>query len=208
MAGDAQIRVLVADRHPIFRDGLARAVRQDTELRLVGDVEDAGRALDAIKRTAPDVAVLDAELDGLRILGAVGQQRLGTRVALLASDVRPDIALDAVAAGARGYLSKRVRADVVCDAVRRIAAGGTVLCDDAQTVVSAELRLRHANLLPRREYEVLVLMADSLSYAEIGARLHIAPPTVKTYAARIYERLGARDRVGAVVEAMRRGILD
>jgi DNA-binding NarL/FixJ family response regulator len=115
-----------------------------------------------------------------------------------------------VAAGARGYLSKRVKGGIVCDAVRRVAAGGTVLCDDAQTVVTSELRIRHQSerrLLTAREYDVLVLMADSLTYAEIGRRLHIAPSTVKAYAGRLCERLGARDRVGAVVEAMRRGIL-
>jgi two-component system, NarL family, nitrate/nitrite response regulator NarL len=129
----------------------------------------------------------------------------------LAEDVRPDFAFEAVAAGAHGYLSKRVGGEVVCDAVHRIAAGGAVLCHEAQTVVTSEIQLRHQcdrPLLPAREHEVLVLMAEGLSYPEIGRRLHLAPSTVKTYAARTYERLGARDRLGAVVEALRRGILD
>jgi two-component system, NarL family, nitrate/nitrite response regulator NarL len=208
---DNQIRVLIADDHPLFRDGLARTIRQDRRLRLVGEADDPAGAMQAIRRSSPDVAVLDAALDGLRILGAVAQGGLITRIALLAEEVRPDRAFEAVAAGAKGYLSKRVAGDVVCDAVRRIAAGEAVLCQEAQTVVTSEIRIRHQadrRLLSRREHEVLVLMAGGLSYPEIGRRLHLAPSTVKTYAGRIYERLGVQDRLGAVVEAMRRGILD
>jgi two-component system, NarL family, nitrate/nitrite response regulator NarL len=95
--------------------------------------------------------------------------------------------------------------------VRRIAAGGAVLCEEAQAVVTSEIRIRSERgrqLLTPRELEVLTLAAEGLSYPEIGRRLHLAPATVKTYAGRAYERLGARDRVGAVIEAMRRGILD
>lgn len=208
---ESQIRVLVADDHPLFRDGLARTIRQDRRLRLVGEADGAGVAMQAIRRLVPDVAVVDAALDGLRILGAVAQDGLVTRVALLAEQPQPEHAFEAVAAGARGYLSKRVGGDVVCDAVRRIAAGEAVLCHEAQTVVTSEIRLRHQadrRLLPPREHEVLVLMADGLSYPQIGQRLHLAPSTVKTYAGRIYERMDVQDRLGAVVEGMRRGILD
>lgn len=208
---DSQIRVLIGDAHPLFRDGLARTIRQDRGLRLVGEADDAETSLGGIRRLLPDVAILDAELDGLCILGAISQGALSTRIAFLADDIRPDRTFEALAAGARGFLSKRVAGGVVCDAVRRIAAGEAVLCHEAQTLITSEIQLRHhgaSRLLPRREHEVLLLMADGLSYPEIGRRLHLAPSTVKTYAGRIYERLGVQDRLGAVVEAMRRGILD
>jgi len=206
-----QIAVLVADRQPIFLAGLVRTIRLDTGLRLVAGVEDGARALDEMRRLSPHVAIVDAELDALRILGAVAQHGLSTRVALISSAVTPDLAFGAVAAGACGYLSKRVSGDMVCDAVRRIAAGGAVLCDEAQAVMTSEIRLRFRRqheLLTPREYDVLTLLAQGLSYPEVGRRLHLAPATIKTYAGRAYERLGARDRLGAVVEAMRRGILD
>jgi two-component system nitrate/nitrite response regulator NarL len=208
---DRQVEVLIADDHPLFRDGLARTIRQAPRLRLVAEVTDAVAALDAIRRLQPDVAIVDVELDGVPVLVAVAQAGLPTRVALLAEQVRPDAAYDAVAAGAGGYLSKRVDGGVVCEAVCRIAAGGVVLCQEAQTVVSSEIALRHHGarpLLPPREHAVLVLMRDGLTYPEIGRRLHVAPSTVKTYAGRLFERLGVRDRVGAVVEGMRRGLLD
>jgi two-component system nitrate/nitrite response regulator NarL len=206
-----QIAVLVADPQPLFLAGMVRAIRLDTGLRLVADVEDGARALKAIERLSPDVAIVGAELDGLRIVDAVAHRRIPTRVALMAADVTPDRAFGAVAAGARGYLSKGVRGDMLCDAIRRIAAGGSVLCHEAQTVVTSEIRLRYRSdhqLLTPRELDVLGLLAAGLSFPEIGRRLHLAPTTVKTYARRVYERLGARDRLGAVVEAMRRGMLD
>jgi two-component system, NarL family, nitrate/nitrite response regulator NarL len=208
---DSQIRVLIADSQPLFREGLARTIRRDTGLRLVAELDGDSGVLDAIRRLVPDVAVLDAELGGLRILDAVVQHALATRVALLTAAVRPGDAFEAVAAGVHGYLSKRVRADIVCDAIRRVAAGGIVLCEEAQSVVGGEIRLRHRDehgLLAPREFDVLELLAEGLNNREIGRRLHIAPTTVKSHCARIYERLGARDRTGAVVEAMRRGLLE
>jgi two-component system, NarL family, nitrate/nitrite response regulator NarL len=207
---DKQVEVLIADDHPLFRDGLARTIRQSTQLRLVAEATDPVAALDAIRHRQPDVAILDVELNGLHVLAAVAQDGLPTRIVLLAEHVRPDGTFEALAAGASGYLSKRVDGGVVCDAVCRIAAGGVVLCHEAQTVVSSEIALRHHGdrSLPPREHAVLVLMRDGLSYPEIGRRLHVAPSTVKTYAGRLFERLGVHDRVGAVVEGMRRGILD
>jgi two-component system nitrate/nitrite response regulator NarL len=205
-----QIKVFVADGQPIFLAGLARIVRLDERLRLVGEADAGAAARAAILRLVPDVAVLDAEL-GLRVLDAVAQHRLSTRVALLATEVRRDSAFDAVASGASGYLSKRATAEIVRDAIHRIAAGGSVLCEDAQTTVASEIRVRHGSghaLLTARELDVLKLAAAGLSHPEIGRQLHLAPTTVKSYATRAYERLGARDRLGAVVEAMRRGILD
>jgi two-component system nitrate/nitrite response regulator NarL len=211
LAPAAQIAVLVADDHPLFLEAIARAVRLDARLRLLADLDHTAGVLDAIRRLSPDVAVVGEELDGLRILGAVAQHRLGTRVALMTDQVRPDPAFAAVALGARGYLSRRITGHALCDAVCRIAAGDAVLCDEAQTTVSSEIRVRFQGehqLLTKRELDVLVLIARGMTYPQIGRRLHLASATVKTYANRAYDRLGARDRLSAVVEATRRGILD
>jgi two-component system nitrate/nitrite response regulator NarL len=206
----AQVAVAIADGQPLFREGLARTVSRDPGLRLVAEIERGSEVVPAIRRLAPDVVVVDAAL-GARVATATAQHALPTRVVVLSATVRPDEAFQAVAAGAHGYLSKQVNADIVCDAIRRVAAGGRVLCEEAQTVIVGEIGLRYGaehRLLPPREYEVLELLAAGLSNPEIGRRLHIAPTTVKSYSTRIYERLGVRDRMGAVVEAMRRGLLD
>ena len=208
------IRVLIADPQPIFRAGLARMILQDADLQLAGETADGCAALEAIRRVRPDVAVLDVELprlDGRRVLNAVIRDRLATKIVLLTADVRPDVAFDALAAGAHACLSKRAPADAVLDAIRRVVAGDVALCEELQTVVAREIRLRHHDqpgLLTAREHQVLALMADGLNSPAIGRRLHVAPTTVKGYTARIYERLGVNERAQAVAEAMRRGLLD
>jgi len=206
-----QIRILIADPQPLFRDGLARTIAADAGLRVVASLDDDSQVVATLRRLAPEVAVVDAGLRWPRVAEAIAQRRLDTRLMLLAAEVRPGEAFEAVAAGARGYLSKQVDGAVVCEAVRRVAAGGVALCAQAQAVVSGEIRLRHCHergLLAPRELEVLRLLAEGLSNGEIGSELHIAPATVKSHCTRIYQRLDARDRVGAVVEAMRRGLLD
>jgi two-component system nitrate/nitrite response regulator NarL len=211
---DAQIQVLIADPQPLFRAGLERAIRQDVRLRLVAEADDGRAALAAIRRLRPDVAVLDIDLPALggrAVVDAVAQAGLATAIVLLTADVRPDVAFDAIAAGARGYLSKRVDDAVVRDAVCRVAAGGTALCAALQTLIAREIRLRHADdrrLLSERELEVLALIAQGATAPEIGRALHLATPTVKSYVARVYQRLGVRDRAQAVYEGMRRGLLD
>jgi two-component system nitrate/nitrite response regulator NarL len=203
--------VVIAATEPLFRDGLARTIRRDPGLQLVAELEGGSAILEAIRRLVPDVAVVDAGPETLKVVQALAQSRLGTRIVVLTANVRPDIAFEAVAAGAHGYLSKRVNADIVCDAIRRVAAGGVVLCEEAQTVVAGEIRLRRANehaLLAPRELDVLRLAADGLNNGEIGRRLHIAPSTVKSHLTRVFQQLGVRDRTRAAVEATRRGLLD
>jgi two-component system, NarL family, nitrate/nitrite response regulator NarL len=207
----APIRALVAASEPLFRDGLARSVRRDPDLRLVAELGDNSAAVDTIRRLVPDVAVLDAEPGVVRIVEAVAQHALGTRIVLLAAAVRPGDVLEAVAAGTHGYLSKRVNGDIVCDAIRRVANGDAVLCEEAQTAIAGEVRRRDAaahRLLPPRELEVLKLVQRGLNHRQIGRQLHIAPTTVKSHCARTRERLGVGDSMGAVVVAMRRGLLD
>jgi two-component system nitrate/nitrite response regulator NarL len=209
----SQIPVLIADGQPLYRDGLARAIRQDRGMILVGECADGASALEAVRRLRPDVAILDTDLRTVgirRILETLAIDRVGTRVVLLTADVRPEVAFDALAAGARGYLSKRVDGPVVLRAVRRVASGQAALCDELQTLVTGEIRLRHqdgAQLLTSREHDVLSLIAQGLSAPEIARRLHLSPRTVKGYIARIYERLGVRERAHAVAEAMRRGLV-
>ncbi len=205
---------MAADPQPLYRDALARTFRQDSAFQVVGEHADGRAALTAIRQLQPDVAVLEVDmpvLDGRRVVDAVARERMRTGVVLLASDVTPAQAFDAVAAGARGFLSKRSTGDQLRRAVRRAAGGDTVLCADAQSVLAGEIRLRHAGdrcRLGPREQQVVELIAQGLSVPEIARRLQIAPSTVKTHVEHLYERLGVSERAQAVAEAMRRGLLD
>jgi two-component system nitrate/nitrite response regulator NarL len=208
-----QITVLIADSQPLFRDALARTVRQDARLRVAAEVADVPAALAAIARVAPAVALIDVDVPpsgGRAVLDAVTRDGRDTAVVLLASQLRADAALDAVATGARGYLSKRVAPAALADAIRRVAGGHAVLDEEVQTLLSGELRRRSRDalqLLSPRERAVLELIADGCSAAVIGRRLHLSAGTVKWYTAQIYERLGVHERAQAVAQAMRRGLL-
>jgi two-component system nitrate/nitrite response regulator NarL len=208
-----QITVVIADSQPLFRDALARTVRQDARLRVAAEVGAAREAVAAIARVAPAVALIDVDVPpsgGRSVLDAVTRDRRDTAVVLLASHPRADAALEALATGARGYLSKCVSPGTLADAIRRVAGGHAVLDEEAQTLLSGELRRRSRDelqLLSPRELAVLELIAEGCSAGAIGRRLHLSAGTVKWYTAQLYDRLGVHERAQAVAEAMRRGLL-
>jgi two-component system nitrate/nitrite response regulator NarL len=209
----AQISVLAADHQPLFREGLARAIRQRAALRLVDEVEDGRTTLDRILRHAPDVAIVDVDLrdlDGSQVLNAVVRDGVATRVLLIAPAIDPDEAYRAIEAGAAGVLSKHTGADDLCGAVETAAAGEVVLAPEAQTGLAAAIRRRALEpqpIISEREQRILLLMADGQSAAEIGRTLHLSTGTVKSCMLRIYERLGVSERAAAVAAAMRRGLI-
>jgi two-component system nitrate/nitrite response regulator NarL len=209
------VRVLVADDHPIYREGIVRAVKERPDLELVGEAEDGRQALDEIKRTGPDVALLDIRMPGLegpQVLNALHRDGLKTKVIFLSAFMESELAYETVAAGARGYLSKESAREEICDAIAAVARGGTALAPEAQAGLAAEVQERERTAgepqLTPREREVLHLIAEGLSSPEIGKRIHLSPTTVKSHLHKLYEKLGVSDRAAAVAEAMRRGLLE
>jgi two-component system nitrate/nitrite response regulator NarL len=208
------VRVLAADGQPLYRDAVARAIRERPELELVAQAGDGREALDAIGAEEPDVAVIDRTLSGLsgdQVLNAVARDGLRTRVVMIAA--RPDSreVYAALAEGAAGYLTKEADARELCDAITAVARGRTVLAPELQAGVAGEIRLRAPHerpVLSARESETLTLIAEGLSAPQIGRTLHLSTATVKTHLQHIYEKLGVSERAAAVAEAMRRGLLE
>ncbi len=207
------IRVLVADRHPLFREGLARAIRQRVALQLVGEVADGRAALDRILCDRPDVAIVDAELgglDGSQVLNAVVRDGIATRVLLVAVAVEPDQAYHAIAGGAAGLLSKHTDARALGGAVHAAAAGEVVLGPEAQTGLATAIR-RHAGeprpIIGERDRQILLLVAEGRGATEIAEELQLSTGTVKASLVKLYERLGVSDRAAAVAAAMRRRLI-
>jgi two-component system, NarL family, nitrate/nitrite response regulator NarL len=201
------IRVVVADEQPLFRDALARALRQDRALEVVADVGDGAGLVRALRDRRPDVVLLDADMLVEPVVAAGGAARL----LVLAADVRPAAAYRAVEAGAAGYLSKDAEGAVICRAVAAVARGETVLDPSSQTGLAREIRLRGRDerpVLSPREHEILVLIAEGRTAPEIGRRLHLSTATVKTHQIHVYEKLGVAERAAAVAWAMRRGLLE
>jgi two-component system nitrate/nitrite response regulator NarL len=209
-----RISVLIADDHPVFRQGLVDAIESRPELKLAGQADNGKSALAEIQRLEPDVAVIDMkmpELDGMEVVKAVVQGELKSRVLFLTGYLEGAVAYEAVEAGARGYISKDSSSDAICDAIAAVASGEVVMGAEIQNSIAQEIRMRapvEKNPLSEREREIVELTADGHSVAEIADRLYLSPATVKTHLQRVYQKLGVSDRAAAVAEAMRRGLVE
>ena len=206
------IRIVAADDHPLWRAALTRALDRDSGLEVIATARDGQEALDAIRKHHPDIAVLDIRMpifDGLDVGRRVRGLDLGTRILFLSEYSTGDLVLQALTAGGSGYLTKSAPIEEICAAIRTIHQGGSVLPDNVGTELAGVLRDRGdgaAHLTPR-EVSVLELVAEGCSAREIGERLHLAVPTIKTHLANVYAKLGVNDRGSAVAEGIRRGIL-
>lgn len=206
--------VLIVDDHPVYRDGLARALEARTDLRLAGEAEGGREALERIRELRPEVALVDMrmpDVDGLGVLAAVGRDFPETRVLIISAYLDGDIAYQALAEGAAGFIAKDSPRQTICDAIATVAAGGVALCPEIEADLASEIRKRtriERDTLTERELEVLHGVAEGWTAAEIGEWLHLSPTTVKSHLRNLYAKLEVGDRAAAVAEAMRRGLLE
>ncbi|HEY0346306.1 MAG TPA: response regulator transcription factor [Solirubrobacteraceae bacterium] len=210
----ARVSVYVGEDHPIYLEGLVRALRQRPEFDVLGSSTDGRQALEEIRRLAPDVAILDENMPGLlgnEVMQAISRDRLATRVVMLSASVDSAVVFRAVANGVSAYLTKDSDRATICDAVAAVARGQTVLAPQVQAGLAGEVRLREHESRPalsQREHEILERTANGLSAPDIARDLQISTATVKTHLRNIYEKLGVSERAAAVAEAMRRGLLE
>jgi two-component system, NarL family, nitrate/nitrite response regulator NarL len=210
----ARVRVVVADDHPFFRDGVIRGLVHSGRVQVVAEAEDGRDALEAIRREQPDVALVDyqmPDLDGLDVVRAIVRDGLPTRVLLLSAHTESAIVFQALEEGAAGYLPKDARRAEIVEAVVDVAKGRTVVPSGLAAGLAGEIRMRAQSrgpVLSEREREVLRAFARGLSIPQVAAELFIGVSTVKTHTQRLYEKLGVSDRAAAVAEAMRRGLLE
>jgi two-component system nitrate/nitrite response regulator NarL len=214
MPENRKVRVVVGDDHPLFRDGLVRALSGNAELEVVGEAEDGASALAMIKEHKPDVALLDYRMpgmDGAEVAAAVRRDELLTRVLLVSAHDDAEIVYHALQQGAAGYLPKDSNRSEIVNAVLDCAKGRDVLAPRLASGLAVEIRRRaepSGPSLSTREREVLNMIASGRSIPAIAEALFLAPSTVKTHVQRLYEKLGVGDRAAAVAEAMRRGLLE
>ncbi|MFH5208006.1 response regulator [Antrihabitans sp. NCIMB 15449] len=209
-----KVRVVVGDDHPLFRDGVVRALVSSGQVDVVAEADDGVAAFALIKEHAPQVALLDYRmpgLDGAQVAAAVRRDELPTRVLLLSAHDESAIVYHALQEGAAGFLPKEsTRAEIV-NAVLDCANGRSVLSPAIAAGLVGEIQRRTEPAGPslsKREREVLGMIAGGHSIPAIAGELFLAPSTVKTHVQRLYEKLGVGDRASAVAEAMRRGLLE
>lgn len=209
------IRILVADDHPVVRDGLVAILSTQPDFEVVGE---AGTGLEAVERAAalqPDVMLLDLEMpemDGVEVLRRLSQANPTVQVIVFTAFDTDERILGAVQAGARGYLLKGAPRKELFDAVRVVRAGGSLL----QPVVASKLlrqvshqsQANQIEALTPRELEVLRLLAQGLQNKEIAAELVISERTVKFHVSSIMGKLGAGNRTEAVTLAAQQGLIE
>ena len=216
----AGLRVVVADDHPMWRDAVARDLA-DAGFTVVATADDGPSAVRRTLATNPDVLVLDLNLPGMRgheVCGAIRQGGVSTRVLILSASAEQRDVLEAVKAGATGYLLKSASRQEFLDAVRETAAGTAVFTAGLAGLVLGEFR-RMASAEPagkepvvpgltERETEVLKLVATGLSYKQIAARLFISHRTVQNHVQNTLTKLQLHNRIELVRFAIARGLDD
>jgi two-component system nitrate/nitrite response regulator NarL len=206
--------VLIADDHPVYLDGLAAAIKRTGDREVLGTCGTGAEALERIRAESPDVAVLDLRMPRLgaaEVLEELAGSETACRVLVLSFHIGGEQVYECISLGAAGYVAKDADRAEICEAIRGIAQGRTVLSSDAQAAMATELTQRRSStrsLLSAREGEILNLLAGGASAPDIAARLHLSTATVKTHLHNLYEKLEVSDRAAAVAEGMRRGLIE
>jgi two-component system response regulator DegU len=210
------IRLLLADDHRMLREGLRRSM-VDEGFDVVGEADNGEEAVRLVAELQPDVVLMDVsmpEMDGVEATRIICASGTTTRVIMLTMHADSEVLADAIRAGASGYLVKDCSTDEVAEAVRMAAKGDTALSPQLAASMLDEVRRLEApnpaeedRLITKREEEVLQHIADGCSTPEVAERLYISQKTVKNHLASIYQKLDARDRTQAVLQAVRMGIV-
>ncbi len=203
-----QIRILVADDHPIVREGLRGLIAVQPDIAVVAEASNGREAIQQFRIHRPDVTVMDLqmpEMDGVDAVFAIRDEFPGARIIVLTTYAGDAKILRALKAGAQGYLLKAVMHKELADNIRAVYAGRKVMSPEAAAQVAEHTG--EETLIPK-EIEVLRLIAAGNANKEIAAQLSISEETVKSRVKNILDKLGANDRTHAVTIGLKRGIIE
>lgn len=209
-----RIRVLIADDHPVVRQGLRTFLSVQEDIEVVGEASDGAEALKAVESLDPDVVLLDLKMpgvDGQAALGELSARKVRSKVLVLTSVTERAHVLPAVRSGAAGYLYKDVDPMALVQAIRAVHDGHVLLAPEAaDAMLEPGGGEPEPNLaaLTEREREVLVRIASGLSNREIARALVVSEKTVKTHVSNLFTKLGVQDRTQAALYAVRHGLAD
>jgi DNA-binding NarL/FixJ family response regulator len=214
MADTELIRIVAIDDHPLILNALVRRLEANGDMVVVAAVGDGAGGLDAVAEHGPDVVICDlsmpgSDLGGLEVIAAVMAADADARVLVLSAHTDTHSVGAALAAGALGFVSKEADEETLCRCVVEVAAGRPAFDPSIGPTLVAALRPSPATRygLSPKELEVLAEMAEGLSNADIAARLHVSPLTVKTHVSHILAKLSVADRAAAVIKAYKEDLL-
>ena len=213
-----KLRIVLVDDHEVVRLGLRSLLERQPDLAVVGEAETAHEAVQAVERLAPDVVVLDIRLpgrSGVEACAEIKRRRPETKIVVLTSYAEDEVLLDAIAAGAEGYVLKQVGSDDLVQALRRVGRGERLLDPHLTDRVFAKLRqMRERERaaafagLTEQELRVLALVAEGKTNREIGKALHLSEKTVRNYVSEVLAKLGLTSRAQAAAYTARHRIED
>jgi DNA-binding NarL/FixJ family response regulator len=211
------IRVLVADDQPLVRGGFRMIIDERDDLELVGEAEDGEQAVALARELDPDVILMDIRmphLDGVEATRRLVDANSRAKILVLTTFDLDEYVYAAIRAGASGFLLKDVQPGELVDAIRVVAAGNSLFGPAATerlverfSSVGPATPTRSLDDLTEREREILRLLANGLSNAELAQQLHVSETTVKTHVSAVLRKLGVRDRVQAVIAAYDAGLV-
>ncbi|MGE5290180.1 MAG: response regulator [Micromonosporaceae bacterium] len=209
------IRVLIADDHPVVRQGLRTFLDVTDDIEVAGEAADGTETVEQAAALQPDIILLDLKMPGLDGVGVLEELRargIGARALILTSAAGTGSVEPAMRAGAVGYLYKDVDPEALARAIRTAADGNVVLAPQAAGPLAGprtpQAHSRGADALTGRELQVLTLLAQGRSNREIARKLGVAEKTVKTHVSSVLAKLGVADRTQAAVYAVRRGLAE
>ncbi|EGD56711.1 MadR family response regulator transcription factor [Gordonia neofelifaecis] len=209
------IRTVLVDDHALLREGLRSLLGRDADLEVVGEAGSFDAALAEIAHTAPDVVVVDLKLtagteyEGLRLIREIARRHPGVASLVLTTFLDDDVVVRAVRAGAKGYVVKDVDTTELIRAIRTVSNGGSAFDPRSAAIVLRTVSGEQESTatLTDREHEVLKLLADGKSNAEVGRALFISESTVKFHIRNVIRKLGVTKRTDAVYVASKRGLI-
>lgn len=211
--GVSVIRVLIVDDHEMFAASLAHVLSAESDIEVVGTAATAAAAVPAAQDSAADVVLLDNRLpdgEGVHIIGALLDLSSQPKVVMLTATASDRLMIDAITAGAAGFIDKTRSVDAVIEAVRSAAAGESLITPAQLARLLPQLRTPAAapvDEITAREREILQLIAEGLSNADIAARLTVSVHTVRNHVANLSTKLGAHSKLEVLAKALQRGLL-
>lgn len=201
-----RIRVVIADDHTLFRDGLAALIETDPDFEVIAHCPDGATAIDTVAVTVPDIAVLDIEMPGPgahAVISAIKASTPSVAILVLSMHQEPRRIRSLLDAGASGFLAKTVARDQLIAGLRSVLRGsGHIVVSGSRDVLTSV-----ESVLSARELDVLRLVADARTNRQIATELGIAEPTVKRHLTNVYTKLGAVSRVDGVRKAVVLGLI-
>lgn len=215
IAGRALVRIMLVDDHMLLRQGLRSVLEREPDLQIVAEAASSGEALARAAQQRPDVVLIDLKLsassdyEGLALCRALSAAHPRMGLLILTTFLDEELVVEAVHAGARGYVVKDVDTTELVRAIRSVSRGESAFdAHSAAAVVrSISGQVKAAEKLTERELEVLRLLAGGLPNGKIGAALFISPTTVKFHVSNIMRKLGVSRRAEAVYAASKRGLI-